>query len=170
MYHANLRQGNASTKNRGAVSGSGRKPWRQKGTGRARAGSVRSPLWHKGGKTFGPHPRDFSFDVPKKVKRIALAEAVNSKFQNKQLFCVEDLKENITKTKDLVKILKNLKLSGKVLAILDGCHEGIERVSKNVYGLTYICSTDVNAYDVLRHKYLLLSKTGLKKLVNRLGL
>src|SRR3989338_4511966 len=91
MYQAGTRQGNASTKERGAVSGGGKKPFRQKGTGRARAGSIRSPLWHKGGVVFGPHPRDFSFAIPKKVKAAALRESLNAKFLSKDMFCVQGL-------------------------------------------------------------------------------
>lgn len=168
MYQASLRQGNASTKERGSVSGGGIKPWRQKGTGRARQGSIRSPLWHGGGVVFGPHPRNFGYTVPKKIKRTALRESLNAKFQAKTLYCLEDLTGKIAKTKEFAKILTNLKLRGKILALLDGCDDSIRLSSRNIPRFELLRSEDVNAYDVLRNKNLLLSKTSLEKVLDRL--
>lgn len=168
MYRAALRQGNASTKERGSVSGGGKKPWRQKGTGRARQGSIRSPLWHGGGVVFGPHPRDFSFSVPRRIRQAALRESLNAKFQSKELMCLEDIKNALSKTKEFAKILSSLKLKGKVLAILDGCDVSIVRVSRNIPFFNVVRSEDVNAYDILRNKNLLVTKTAFDKLLKRI--
>ena len=168
MYQASLRQGTASTKERGSVSGGGKKPWRQKGTGRARQGSIRSPLWHGGGVVFGPHPRDFSFSVPRRIKQAALRESLNAKFQSKELLCLEDIKNAFSKTKEFSKILSALKLKGKVLAILDGCDVSILRVSRNIPFFNQVRSEDVNAYDILRNKNLLVTKTAFDKLLKRI--
>jgi len=167
MHQASLRQGNASTKERGAVSGGGKKPWRQKGTGRARAGSSRSPLWYGGGVVFGPHPRDFGYTIPKKIKRAALRESLNAKFQNKNLICLEDLSDKLAKTKDFAQILTTLKLQGKILALLDGCDDSVKLASRNIPRFEMLRCEDVNAYDVLRNKNLLLTKTSLSKILER---
>jgi large subunit ribosomal protein L4 len=167
MYHNNLREGQASTKVRGDVSGGGKKPWRQKGTGRARQGSIRSPLWHKGGVVFGPHPRDFGYNVPKKIKAIALRETLNAKFKDENLHCVDDLKESLEKTKEFAKILKALKLQGKVLALLDGSDPSVVRVSKNIPYFQLMRAQDVTAFDILRNKNLLVTKTAFKTLLER---
>ena len=166
-YHNSLRQGTASTKTRGDVSGGGIKPWRQKGTGRARHGSIRSPLWVKGGVTFGPHPRDFSYPIPKKVKRLALYESLNAKYQGKALLCLEDIKKQFNKTKEFAKILSKLGLKGKVLACLDGSDQSIVRTSKNIAAFQLMRSQDINAYDILKNKQLLVSKTAIKNLIER---
>jgi large subunit ribosomal protein L4 len=167
-YQASLRQGNASTKERADVSGGGKKPYKQKGTGRARAGSSRSPLWTGGGVTFGPHPRDFSYSIPKKIRRAALKEALKVKIKDQNLHCLDDLKDSIEKTKEFAAILKNLKLSGRILAVLDGSNENISRVSRNIPYFELKRAEDVNAYDVMRYKNLLITKTGLTKLIERM--
>ncbi|OGX08210.1 MAG: 50S ribosomal protein L4 [Omnitrophica WOR_2 bacterium GWA2_47_8] len=168
MYRAALRQGNASTKTRSEVRGGGRKPWRQKGTGRARAGSNRSPLWHKGGVVFGPHPRDFSFSIPKKVKQAALRESLNAKYIAESICCVSDIKEKLSKTKEFVKILERFKLDGRILALLDESDQSIERVSRNIPYFEIKRSIDVNAFDILRYKKLFLTKSAFKKLLKRI--
>lgn len=169
MYQASERQGNASTKTRKEVSGGGIKPWRQKGTGRARHGSIRSPLWKKGGIVFGPHPRDFSYSVPQKVRQGALRETLNVKYQGKNLICVDDLKKPFAKTKEFAAILKNLGLSGKVLALLDGCDPSVQRVSRNIPRFRLMRSQDVNAYDILRHRKILVTKTAFNNLLERIN-
>lgn len=169
MYQASLRQGNASTKERGAVSGGGVKPFRQKGTGRARAGSNRSPLWKGGGVTFGPEPRDFGYTVPKKIRKGALKESLNAKFMDGQLVCVEDFKRKFTKTKEFAAILKTFKLEGKILALLDGSDESVKTVSRNIARFNIMRSADVTAYDILRNKNILLTKTSLKVLLDRIS-
>ena len=168
-YQASFRQGTASTKERGAVSGGGIKPWRQKGTGRARAGSIRSPLWVGGGVVFGPHPRDFGCEIPKKIKKAALRESLNIKYQEKNLLCVDDLKAPLNKTKEFAKILATLNLKGiKVLALLDGSDPSIERVSRNIRSFNIMRSQDVNAYDILRNKKILVTKSAFNKLLDRI--
>jgi large subunit ribosomal protein L4 len=166
-YHTSQRQGNACTKQRSDVSGGGKKPWRQKGTGRARHGSTRSPLWRHGATTFGPIPADFGYEVPRKVKQIALRESLNAKFQSKQLTCLADLKEDINKTKDIASIIKALKIKGSVLAVLDGSNKNAERVSRNIGNISVRKADQVNAFDVTRHKVLLTTKSGLEHMIKR---
>ncbi len=168
MYQASQRQGNASTKERGAVSGGGKKPWRQKGTGRARAGSTRSPLWHKGGVVFGPHPRDFGYSVPKKIRTAALRESLNAKYADKNLLCVDQFNVTTNKTKDFAKVLDALKLQGKILAVLDKNDEKVVKISRNIAHVSLARVEDVNAYDILRSKKILLSKSAFKKLLERI--
>jgi large subunit ribosomal protein L4 len=168
MYHANTRQGTVAAKDRSLVSGGGKKPWRQKGTGRARAGSSRSPLWKKGGIIFGPVPRDFSVAVPKKVRVAALRESLNAKFLSNEIICVDKLEVASGKTKDFAKILENLKLNGRVLALLDGSDEKILLASRNIARLTLNRASDVNARDILSNKNLLVTKTALETLLKRI--
>lgn len=168
MYQACLRQGNAATKDRSQVSGGGVKPWRQKGTGRARAGSSRSPLWRHGGVTFGPQPRDYSYAMPRKMKVAALRESLNARFQDQGLYCLTDVKDKILKTKEFSCIMKALNLKGKVLALLEGCDESVFLASRNIPRFQTLRCEDVNAYDVVKHKNLLLTKTSLQKLLKRI--
>ena len=168
MYQACLRQGTADTKDRSEVSGGGKKPWRQKGTGRARHGSTRSPLWVKGGIIFGPHPRDFSYSIPKKIKKAALRESLNAKFQDKNLFCIDDITNAPGKTKEFAGALKALNIKEKTLAMFDGSDPNVTRVSRNISCLTLVSSRDANAYDILKHKKILVTRTALKKLLERI--
>jgi len=168
MYQACQRQGTASTKERADVSGGGAKPYRQKGTGRARAGSSRSPLWHGGGVTFGPHPRNFNYTIPKKVKKAALRESLNAKFQSEDLLCVDELKDKFSKTKEVAKILTALKLKGKTLALLDGCDDSIRLASRNIPRFSIMRSEDVNAYDIMRNRKVLLTKKAFDNLIKRI--
>ena len=168
MYRNALRQGTASTKERGSVSGGGKKPWRQKGTGRARQGSIRSPLWIGGGVVFGPHPRNFSYTISKKVKTGSLRESLHAKYISKDLCCIQEFKDKFSKTKEFAEVLKALKIEGTTLAILDGCDDSVQRVSRNIPHLDMIRSDDINAYDILRYKKLLLTKTAFKKILKRI--
>ncbi len=167
MYQASLRQGNASTKERADVSGGGKKPYRQKGTGQARAGSSRSPLWRGGGVTFGPHPRDFGYTIPKKIKKAALRESLKAKSQDNNLLCITDIKESFSKTKEFAQFLGKLDLKGKILAVLDGSDESIARTSRNIPLFNIMRAQDVNAYDIMRNKKLLVTKTALINLLER---
>jgi len=169
MYQARQRQGTASTKERADVSGGGIKPYRQKGTGRARVGSIRSPLFIGGGVTFGPHPRDFGYKVPQKVKQAALRESLNAKFQSKNLHCIEELTQTFNKTKEFATILKALKLTGKTLAVLDGSDPSIRKVSRNLPRFHSVPAAEVNAYDILRNKNMIITQTALKTIMKRLG-
>ena len=168
MYQASRRQGTASTKERGMVSGGGKKPYRQKGTGRARAGSNRSPLWRKGGVVFGPHPRDFRYDIPRKIKIAALRESMNAKVISQDLFCIDRFDDNFSKTKDFAKFLTGLNLKGKILALLEERDVKFERVSRNIPYFHSMLIKDVNAYDVLRSKKILMTKAAFKKLLERI--
>jgi len=170
MYRANQRQGNASTKTRGEVSGGGKKPWRQKGTGRARAGSNRSPLWRHGGVVFGPHPREFGFSMPEKMRREALLSSINDKISTEDLLCVEHLEIKAPKTKEFSGILKALKVTQKALVVIDDKerNDGILKASRNIPRVTLRRVSDVNALDVMAHKKLLVTKFALKTLTQRL--
>jgi len=167
-YRASQRQGTASTKERADVHGSKTKLYRQKGTGRARVGGVRSPIFKGGGVVFGPHPRDFSVNLPQKIKRAALREGLNAKFQADQILCIDDIKDDFSKTKEFVAVLKKLKLSGKILGVLDGSSESIVRVSRNISRFELKKAMDVNAYDLMNHKFILISKTALSSLLKRI--
>lgn len=165
MYLANKRQGTASTKTRGNVQGGGKKPWRQKGTGRARAGTIRSPLWRGGGVVFGPHPRDYSYLLPQKIRRKALIESINVKIKDKTIAVIDELNLEKGKTKEMVSFLSNLK-SGeqKVLLVLDKIDEKIKKASRNIANLKVIPMSNLNAYMVLWSEKLILSEGVLKSL------
>ena len=168
MYNANNRQGTVSTKTRCEVSGGGKKPWAQKGTGRARQGSSRSPLWKKGGIVFGPQPRDFGYSVPKKVRVAALRESLNAKFLGNSLVCVDQLEVTSGKTREFAAILKNLKVQGRTLAVLDGTNEKTLLASRNIARLTLARALDVNAADIMNNKNVLVTKEALKTLLKRI--
>jgi large subunit ribosomal protein L4 len=166
-YRANQRQGTASTKTRANVSGGGKKPWRQKGTGRARAGSNRSPLWKKGGTTFGPHPRDYSYELPKKARRNALRSVLAQKLSENQILVLDafDIKE--PRTKEAAALLKVLKLDS---ALLVDSHENTN-LFLSVRNLPKIKAVDVktlNIYDVLNYKWLVFSQRALESTMERL--
>ena len=168
MYQANLRLGTASTKTRSEVSGGGKKPWRQKGTGRARVGSTRSPLWRKGGVTFGPSPRDFHYSIPKKIKKLALKSSLNAKIRDDEVLVVNEFKVSEPKTKQVSAILKSLKIDKSSIAVLDKIEGGIKRASKNIPTLTLKLAKDVNAYDILRHNKVLVTPESIKELTRQL--
>ena len=168
MYQAGQRQGTASTKERGAVSGGGKKPFRQKGTGRARAGSNRSPLWRKGGVVFGPHPRDFSFSVPQKIKTAALRESLNAKYLSSDLMCIDTFKVTTPKTKEFAKILVKLNLKETTLALSDKNDADVRKVSDNIPYFDLMRADDANAYHILCSKKLLVTKAALKSLLKRI--
>ncbi|MBF0330665.1 MAG: 50S ribosomal protein L4 [Candidatus Omnitrophica bacterium] len=169
MYQANKRQGNADTKIRSEISGGNKKPFRQKGTGRARQGSSRSPLMRHGGIVFGPHPRDYSYTLPQKVRAVALRESLNAKFKANALVCIDQMAVASGKTKDFAAILKNLKVStGKVVALFDGCGEDVTRASRNLARVNIVRVLDVNALDVLKCNKVLATKSAMEKLLKRL--
>lgn len=168
MYYTNKRQGTASTKTRGEVSGGGRKPWRQKGTGRARAGSIRSPLWRHGGVIFGPHPRDYSYKLPKKIRELALKSSINAKLNENDMILVNEDVLNLIKTKQLIKTLKSLKITQSCLLVLDSKKNEILNASKNIPFLNMKLDKDINALDVLRNKKLVLTEKALINLIKRL--
>lgn len=158
MLLNNRRRGTASTKNRGEVRGGGRKPWRQKGTGRARHGSIRSPIWVGGGIVFGPKPRDYRYSLPKKVRRMALRSALSSKLQRKELTVLEGLKMSEPKTRDMVRLLNNLNAKGKVLLVTAEPDLNIFKSGRNLPGLTTALARQINVLDVLDCDRVIMTK------------
>jgi len=157
----------ASTKTRGMVRGGGRKPSRQKGTGRARHGSIRSPIWKGGGIVFGPHPRDVRLSLPKKVKRSALASALIDKIDNNQLILVEDLNIDEPKTKNAVEILDNLGINSSCLVVLEDINTNFVLASRNIPYVDVVSIDEVSPYEILRHNYLLTTTSILERLKER---
>jgi len=168
-YLAAKRLGTVSTKTRGEVSGGGKKPWRQKHTGRARAGSIRSPLWRKGGVVFGPKPRDYSIDIPKAKRIKALIQALSAKNSTGELFVIENFNFNEAKTKNIYALLKVLKLDEKkVLIITEKRDEKLLLAANNIPNVKVMCACDLNAYDTLDNKAILIEKEALKIIEKRL--
>jgi large subunit ribosomal protein L4 len=167
MYNAAKRQGNASTKTRGDVSGGGKKPFRQKGTGQARAGSTRSPLWRHGGSIFGPHPRMYRYDIPKKLKKLAFLSSINSKLNEKKMIGLSDVKVAEPKTKAFKAILEALKLGGKSLFVVESMDVNVARASRNLNKVQVLNYKDFNTMDVLGCDNLVVSKIALQKLHER---
>lgn len=164
MYLANLRKGSASTKTRSQVRGGGRKPWRQKGTGRARAGTIRSPLWRGGGVIFGPHPKQYAYSIPKNIKKLALQQALNSKIKDNELVVVDKISLTKPKTKEFLTFLLSLKAEDKPLIVLEKHNPDILRASRNIPGVTLKTFNNINAYDVLKHKKVIFSEQALENL------
>lgn len=164
MYEANLRRGTASTKTRGEVRGGGKKPWRQKHTGRARAGSIRSPLWRGGGITFGPKPRDYSYSIPHKAKKVALLSAILSKLNDKEIVLIDKLSFDSPSTKKMASLLKSLEIKDSCLFVIQDRDEMIWKSARNIYNLKIKVVSELNAYDVIKHKRLLITKDALDSL------
>lgn len=166
MQRAARRAGTACTKTRVEVRGGGAKPWRQKGTGRARSGSRRSPIWRGGGVTFGPKPRDFSFKINKKVRKQALAMAMSARLQEGNLLVLDDITMDAIKTKDFVKIMSVLEVDNGLI-IVAGQNDNLERSSRNVNGFKILPVEGVNVYDILLHKKLVLVQPVIESLEKR---
>lgn len=167
MQLANRRSGNSSTKTRVEVAGSGAKPWKQKGTGRARSGSRRSPIWRGGGIAFGPKPRDYSYKLPKKVRKLGLIMALSARFSEDQLKVVDSLEMAEIKTKDFVGFMNNLEAKN-VLVIIPDHDENIEKSSRNIPQVKVLPVSGLNVYDILLHEKLILVQTSIAKLEERL--
>lgn len=165
-YLANQRVGTACTKTRAEVRGGGKKPWRQKGTGRARAGSSRNPIWRGGGVVFGPKPHSFKIKIPDKVKQKALISALVDKARNKEIVVVDSLKIDKPKTSMMVQVLKNLNLSTPLI-ILEEPNKNLYLSVRNLKGTEVTLASNLNTYDVLLHEKLLFTKKALDKLENR---
>lgn len=161
---AGLRRGTHSTKTRSEVRGGGAKPWRQKGTGRARHGSSRSPLWRHGGIAHGPQPRDYSFRIPKKVMLGALRSALAAKFQEQKLSVVDQFKIESSKTKELAKILKNFSSDKKLLIVNHERNSNLELSSRNLQGVKLVLNHEVNPYDLLNHETVVISEAAILRL------
>lgn len=158
-YLANQRQGTHSTKTKGLVRGGGKKPWRQKHTGRARSGSIRSPLWRGGGTIFGPQPRDYSYAIPRKARKLALRAALSGKLSDGEIMVIDDLSLAKPKTKDIAEILKNLDIAGKsTLIVLPEYNEAVMLSARNIPGVAVRKASDLNSYDVVSHKRMLATK------------
>lgn len=173
-YRANQRKGLAETKTRGEVSGGGRKPWKQKGTGRARVGSIRSPLWRHGGVIFGPHPRDFSYQLPQKIRSVALKSSLNAKVKENNLVVLDSLEAKAPKTKEMNKVFLNLKVTppknknSRVLLLSDNLDNNLRLSLRNLKFLDLNLSRDTHVYEVLSARKLVITKSGLAQLVKRL--
>lgn len=163
-YLANQRQGTQSAKTRAEVRGGGRKPWRQKGTGRARQGSIRAPHWVGGGVIFAPKPRDYSYELPKKVKRLAMKSALSSKVVDENIIVLDELSMTMPKTKDMVNILKNLSVEKKALIVMDEKNDNIIRSASNIPGVNTTLVTTLNVYDILKHEKFIVTKEAVHKI------
>ncbi len=163
-YLANQRQGTQSTKTRAEVSGGGKKPWRQKRTGRARQGSTRSPQWTKGGIALGPKPRTYRYTVNKKERRLAVKSVLSSKVAEKELTVVDKLELKEIKTKTMVRVLADLKVEGKTLIVLPENNQNVYMSSRNIEGVKTITANNINIFDLLKYTNLILSVDTCKKL------
>ena len=163
-YLANQRQGTQSTKTRAEVRGGGRKPWRQKGTGRARQGSIRAPQWVKGGIALGPKPRSYKYTVNRKERRLAIKSMLSSKVLEKELVVVDALDLKEIKTKEMVKVLNNLKVEGKTLILLPEKNENVQKSARNIENVKTTLVNTINVYDLLKYKNLVITLDTVKKL------
>lgn len=168
MQLASRRLGTSAVKNRAAVSGGGRKPWRQKGTGQARAGSKRSPIWRGGGIVFGPTPRSYAYSLPKKARRQALCAALSSKVESGELIVVEDLSLLGPKTKAMVEILSKIKAE-KPLIVTAQADVNVTKSARNIPGVAIMVSEGINVYDILAHNHLVLTKDAVGKVEEALA-
>jgi large subunit ribosomal protein L4 len=167
-YRAAQRMGTACTKNVGEVSGSNKKPWRQKGTGRARAGSHQSPLWVGGGVVFGPKPRDFGKKVSKKTRALSLRKALSERLKAGDVVLVDDLKLASPKTKDFVSLMSTLELTGTTLVVSTGADKNLTLAARNIENVALTTSDSLNTYDILRPDKLLFTKSAFEKVEARL--
>jgi large subunit ribosomal protein L4 len=163
-YRANRRRGTASTKTRGKVAGSGRKPWRQKGTGRSRVGSVRSPLWRSGGTVFGPQPRDYSYKMPKKARRNALKSVLSDKMRNQRILVIDDIALDSNKTKNALAALKNFEFD-KLLIVDKKENSQLILSTRNIPYIKAIDFSEINVYDSLNYNYIMFSVDAVNQLV-----
>ena len=163
-YLANQRQGTFAAKTRADVRGGGRKPFRQKGTGRARQGTIRAPHYVGGGVAFAKKPRDFSYKLPKKVKRLALKSAFSAKLRDNEIIILDEIKMDAPKTKDMINILKNIKADDKSLLVLDTNDVVVRKSVNNIPGVATSLTNTINVYDILNHKYLVMTKEAVKKI------
>ena len=163
-YLANQRQGTQSTKTRAEVRGGGRKPWRQKGTGRARQGSIRAPQWIKGDIALGPKPRSYKYTVNKKERRLAIKSLLSSKVLENELTVVDTFKFDEIKTKQMVNALTNLKVEGKTLIVLPEKNENVQKSARNIKNVKTLQVNTINVYDLLKYKNLVITLDTVKKL------
>jgi len=160
---ASQRQGTAKVKNRSEVRGGGRKPWRQKGTGRARQGSIRAPQWRGGGTVFGPVPRSYAYKLPKKVRRLALKSALSTKVQEANIVILDQLTFEAPKTKEFVAVLKNLSIDTKALIVTGDINENAFLSARNIPGVKVVSSNAVNVLDIIGHEKLIMTEDAARK-------
>lgn len=163
-YLANQRQGTQSTKTRSEVSGGGRKPWRQKGTGRARQGSIRAPQWIKGGIALGPKPRSYKYTVNKKERRLAIRSVLSSKVLENNLVVLDKAEMKEIKTQAMVKTLENLKITGKTLILLPEKNENVQKSARNIKNVKTTLVNTINVYDLLKYNKLVVTLDAVKKI------
>lgn len=163
-YLANQRQGTQSTLTRSEVSGGGKKPWKQKGTGRARQGSTRAPQWTHGGVAFGPKPRDYGFDVNKKVRRLAMKSALSSKVADKEMIVIDDFSLDAIKTKEMVQVLEAIKAGKKTLIVLPEKNDVVYKSARNIAGANVSIVNTLNVYDILNCNTIVVLKDAVAKI------
>lgn len=163
LQRASLRAGTHKVKGRSEVRGGGRKPWKQKGTGRARQGSIRSPQWVGGGTVFGPTPRSYSFKLPKKVRRLAIKSALSAKVIDQDVIVLDALTLNSPKTKEFAAVLNNLKADRKALIVASSYDDNIALSARNIPGVTFVAADGINVLDVLTHDKLIITKEAVQK-------
>jgi len=164
LQRASIRQGTHDTKGRSEVSGGGKKPWRQKGTGRARQGSIRAPQWRGGGTVFGPTPRKYGFKLNKKVARLALRSALSSKVQDNEFKVLDNIAFDAPKTKAMVKVLANLNAEGKTLLVVDEINDNVMLSARNIPNLMLLEATGINVYDILNSNNLIVTEAAVRKI------
>ncbi|MBF0748219.1 50S ribosomal protein L4 [Mammaliicoccus lentus] len=169
LQRASLRQGTHAVKNRSAVRGGGRKPWKQKGTGRARQGTIRAPQWRGGGIVFGPTPRSYSYKMPKKMRRLALRSALSAKVNDNELAVLEAFNFDAPKTKELKNVMSNLELSKKVLFIVDALDNNVELSARNIPSVKVIDAQSLNVLDILDANKVVITKAAVDKVEEVLG-
>jgi large subunit ribosomal protein L4 len=167
MQTASRRAGSAATKEKGDVRGGGKKPWRQKGTGRARAGSIRSPLWPGGGTVFGPHPRDYGYRMSKQARRAALKSALAQKLREERLTVLDRIELPEAKTKQFAGMLSALGIDDSVLVVIDGVDDRVERAARNLPRVKVLRAAGLNVYDLLRYHQLVVTRAGLEAVTKR---
>ncbi len=163
-YLANQRQGTQNTKTRSEVAGGGRKPWRQKGTGRARQGSIRAPQWIKGGIALGPRPRSYTYRINKKERQLALKSVLSAKLAEKELVVVDKLDLKEIKTKEMAKVLTNIKANESALVVLDKGNKNVQMSARNIEGVKASIVDTMNTYDILKYNKLVLTEAAVKKI------
>jgi large subunit ribosomal protein L4 len=162
-YLAEKRRGTASTKGRSEVRGGGKKPWKQKGTGRARAGTIRSPLWVGGGVIFGPENRDYGYSIPRKMRLVALKSVLSGKVKNKDIIILDKIELKNGKTKDITYILNKFNINNdKIIIVTDKENEALKRATKNLKNVMVITANKINTYDLVNHQKMLITKEALK--------
>lgn len=169
MQRASMRQGTHSVKNRSEVRGGGRKPWRQKGTGRARQGSIRSPQWVGGGVVFGPTPRSYAYHLPKKVSRLALKSVLSQKAIDGNLIVIDSISYNEPKTKVFAELLNKVDATGKTLVVVEEENENVALSARNIDAVTVVASRKINVLDVINNKKVVITKAALSNIEEVLG-